>query len=242
MGLFMNNDGKLGLFKSNHTLIENNQIVYHRNEMTELIREQQTLNQDVHRAIQAFKTKQNTSILQQSKKINRINDRLHEIQKLNIQQREVEQQIIEWLEKLENRDVQLQTMLVDEQLMKNDLLDRVAVINQDQEKLGDRLHHVAATMNEMAGHLDQYTIVNNDITHQLQQVRESNEQIIDGINSIDEKQQEVMNRVEDQEGLIEKISRQLDNVRSIVFERTHFLDEKIKKMYDFFNRAYSKNT
>lgn len=46
-----------------------------------------------------------------------------------------------------------------------------------------------------------------------------------------DKQDEVLNRLEHQEALTEKITRQIEYFRSILFERTNYLAEKIESGY-----------
>ena len=64
---------------------------------------------------------------------------------------------------------------------------------------------------------------------------------IESINNMEETQNKLANRVESQEGLMEKVLRQIDHLRSILYERTNFLDEKIEKAYEYFNKIYSKS-
>ena len=42
-------------------------------------------------------------------------------------------------------------------------------------------------------------------------------------------------------GLMEKVLLQIDHLRSILYERINFLDEKFEKAYEFFNKIYSKS-
>lgn len=238
MGLFINNS-QYPVFKNNRTLTENNQVEFRSNYMTELLKEQQSSNEVVYQAINALKNTHNQSNLQQSKQIMAINNKLHELQKMNIQQKQLEHQVIEWLEKLEDRNIKLQMIMTDEQLKKTDLMEQVKSIVQSQEKVEYKLQHFESAIDEMINQIDHYSIVNNGVADQLQQVGGTNEQILHRITNIDETQQEIINRVDTQEGLFEKISRQMDNIRSILYERTNFLDEKIKKVYEYFNRIYS---
>ena len=68
-----------------------------------------------------------------------------------------------------------------------------------------------------------------------------NKTMADQIANIEETQNKLSTRVESQEGLMEKVLRQIDHLRSILYERTSFLDGKIEKVYEYSNKTYTKN-
>ena len=68
----------------------------------------------------------------------------------------------------------------------------------------------------------------------MNKVNEQNQfrQIInEQFNNLEDGQKELTIRVDNQEGLMEKILRQIDHVRTSLFERTSFLEEKMEKIY-----------
>lgn len=53
-------------------------------------------------------------------------------------------------------------------------------------------------------------------------------------------QKEVLQRLKDQEALAEKILRKVDHFRTILYERTHFISEKIGKGYEATTAYFAK--
>lgn len=200
---------------------------------------QQASNERVQRAVDALKATQYQSNLQHTDQINDINKKLHELLKLNNQHKEVEKHVIDWLEKLEDRSLELQHIMTDEQFKKDDLIERFDRMSESQAKIDDSLHLFTSIIDEMSIKLNENTTIYKEIEQRLQQMGETNDRMINKISDLDVTQHEMINRVDLQEGLLEKLSRQMDNIRSILFERTNFLDEKIRKIYEYFSRSYS---
>ena len=61
--------------------------------------------------------------------------------------------------------------------------------------------------------------------------QEFKEQIAKQILQQEDVQQAFMSRLDNQEGMTEKMVRQLDHLRSMLYERTNFLTEKIENSY-----------
>ncbi|WP_045516418.1 hypothetical protein [Neobacillus niacini] len=69
------------------------------------------------------------------------------------------------------------------------------------------------------------------IIHLLKTQEELQKQLSEKISKQEEFQTGVLNRLDQQEALTEKIARQLNHIRSILFERTNYLAEKIDEGY-----------
>src|SRR5699024_7627954 len=67
---------------------------------------------------------------------------------------------------------------------------------------------------------------------QLKEVIELQAQMNTDASEQNEQHHQVMNRLENQEALMEKSLRQLSHLRTILFERSHHLVEKLKETYD----------
>lgn len=68
------------------------------------------------------------------------------------------------------------------------------------------------------------------LEERIQAHSEHNQQLVHQMTFIEEAQKDVLDRVDNNEGLIEKVMRQIDHLRSILFERTNDLEEKIEKV------------
>ncbi|MEH7177419.1 hypothetical protein [Neobacillus vireti] len=128
------------------------------------------------------------------------------------------------------------TELIDEQQQAN-----VSLINAIQ----DMKHQFLNQEVVQAGHLDKITSQLNELRTSNLRHKEYEEVIIDLLKTqeqlqiqLSEKiskheafQTEVLTRLDQQEALTEKIFRQINHIRSILFERTNYLAEKIDEGY-----------
>ncbi len=128
------------------------------------------------------------------------------------------------------------TEIIDEQQQAN-----VSLINSINEIKNQFLNQKVV----QASHWDKVTNQLNELTISNQHHKEYEELIIDllktqeelqkqlaeKISKQEEFQTEVFTRLEQQEALTEKIFRQVNHIRSILFERTNYLAEKIDEGY-----------
>ena len=283
MGLYMNDNEHPGLFKNNGPLIDNNQAEYRSDYLTEIIKDQQTSNQLVQHAIQAFKNSQNLSNQRQIQDLKTLDKQLNELKELQTQHDQIEKQVMDWLEKLEVRHAELRTTISDEQLGIKNLTNQISTIGQSQTEFDVQLKQMAGTNDEIVSglthqnalndkileRLDQYTVINDEfiqrldlndktndeVVHQIAQIETKTDTLLEKVDAQHTFQQTMANQIADmevthhklaksvdgQEGLLEKVIHQIDHLRSVLYERTNFLNGKIEKAYEYFNKIYSKN-
>lgn len=137
-----------------------------------------------------------------------------------------EQQLTQWKE-IDKRLSELKELHSQHQILEHEVLD------------------IRQSHGEIVNRLDQFGVGNNEVVNRLEQVKSANEKMMSKIDeqhtlhqtmakqvsTINKSQKELVNRVDAQEGLMEKIIHQIDNVRFNLFERTNFLEEKIEKLY-----------
>ncbi|MEH7491948.1 hypothetical protein [Neobacillus niacini] len=90
---------------------------------------------------------------------------------------------------------------------------------------------IANQLNEISSSHQQHTEYEELIIHLLKTQEELQKQLSEKISKQEEFQTGVLTRLDQQEALTEKISRQLNHIRSILFERTNYLAEKIDEGY-----------
>lgn len=90
---------------------------------------------------------------------------------------------------------------------------------------------VANQLNEISTSHKKHTEYEELIIHLLKTQEELQKQLSEKISKQEEFQTGVLTRLDQQEALTEKISRQLNHIRSILFERTNYLAEKIDEGY-----------
>ena len=311
MGLFMKEDEYPGLFKNRGRLINNNQTDFRSDYLSDIIKDQQTSNELIQRAIQALKNTQNRSNQQQIMEWKTVHKQLHELKELHTKHEQIEKQVMDWLEKLEARHAALQTTMTDEQLGIKNLINQMNDIGQSQtefdlqlkqmsganeeiakrlsqyntannkiakqlnhynvinDELVNRLNHTNALNDKILHSFNQYNVINDEIAQRLNQYEKTNDEMVnqltqietkndslldkvdaqhtlqqtmtDQITNMEEKQNVLATRLENHEGLMEKVLRQLDHLRSILYERTNFLNGKIEKASEHFNKTFTKN-
>ncbi|MGG5254278.1 hypothetical protein ACQYAD_12360 [Neobacillus sp. SM06] len=143
----------------------------------------------------------------QNKCWNEINGQLDSLQSNSIKHTEVEAQILETLNVLDQKGKQLHEVLQKDGLQYQEVSEQ---IRQQYEK-----------MNEIISRLEQFEETDRFLFKQL----ESQTQVSDQF------QTDVLIRLEKQEALSEKILRQVNHIRSILFERTNYLAGKIEEGY-----------
>ncbi|MGG1677105.1 hypothetical protein ACIFOT_15305 [Neobacillus sp. NRS-1170] len=151
MGLFINNREHPEVFKNKQNINEPNQAYSRKDYFTELINELRMQSQ-LHKETEAIHWKQ-------------VDNQLHDLRENHQYQKEFENQIIQYLQTINDKQLELQK--------------------------------------ELAGKLAEQA----------------------------EFQGGVLQRLDTQEALIDKLSRQLNNIRSILFERTNYLAGKIEDGY-----------
>jgi vacuolar-type H+-ATPase subunit I/STV1 len=95
----------------------------------------------------------------------------------------------------------------------------------------NNLDKIANQLKEISTSNQKHTEYEELIIHLLKIQEELQRQLSEKINKQEVFQTEVLTRLDQQEALTEKISRQLNHIRSILFERTNYLAEKIDEGY-----------
>ena len=88
-------------------------------------------------------------------------------------------------------------------------------------EIAEELYNVKHSTIEMANRFEEITSVQEEITTEMK------EQLL----KQEKTQQAVISRIENQEGLTEKLLRQMDHLRTVLYERSNFLAEKIEGSY-----------
>jgi vacuolar-type H+-ATPase subunit I/STV1 len=95
----------------------------------------------------------------------------------------------------------------------------------------NNLDKIANQLNEISTSHQKHTEYEELIIHLLKTQEELQRKLSEKISKQEEFQTGVLTRLDQQEALTEKIARQLNHIRSILFERTNYLAEKIDEGY-----------
>ncbi|MFJ5762579.1 hypothetical protein ACIQAA_26315 [Neobacillus sp. NPDC093182] len=126
--------------------------------------------------------------------------------------------------------------VIDEQQQANvSLLNAINEIKHqylNQEVVqASNLDKISNQLNEISTSNQKHTEYEELIIHLLKTQEELQKQLSEKISKQEEFQTGVLTRLDQQEALTEKIFRQLNHIRSILFERTNYLAEKIDEGY-----------
>lgn len=175
MGLFINHDSHPDVFKNRLEIKEPNQEFYKQDYLSEVIEKQKQANDLLSDSFQKLEHAYRKQSRIQSRRLVSVRYNLEMLKDKQIKQKEVENNVVESLERYEDKNGEL-ILKIDQQ---TELQQKMLTQIVDQENL----------------------------------------------------QLEVVSRLENQEALAEKILRKIDDFRSIIYERTNYLAEKIEKGY-----------
>lgn len=111
----------------------------------------------------------------------------------------------------------------------------VKQMNIQSRKMTNMRHNIKLLSDRQIGRQE----IENDVASLLEKYNGENEalllkieeQIADQTSKQEAFQHEAINRLDKQEALTEKMLRKMDHFRSVLYERTHFLTEKIEQSY-----------
>ncbi|OZU89365.1 hypothetical protein CIL03_06520 [Virgibacillus indicus] len=226
MGLYINRDNHMDIYKNNRKIDEPNQGFFIRNHVEEMIKEQKRINESLHRSFHRLKWLQQQSEYKQSGQWQEIDGKLKELKAINQQHVKLEEQVVTQLKKLENENKRVQQLLEDGRLSKQELSEKLTAIGQSNQLIVTKL--------------EAYGEENEKLAIKINQQGEVQQELSEQISKQEENQEEVVSKLETQVALTEKIARQIDYFRSILFERTSFLAEKIENGYQLTSAYIAK--
>ena len=204
MGLFINSLEHPYVYKNEEKLTEPNQGYLKIDYFSELLKRQENVNHTLFYSYHDLKMKNQLQENAHHQQWKEINSQLQRLNKSNLQYQQLAGDAIHWQNQLDQKMIKLNETLEKEELLKQDIL----------AQLGEQ----AAFNKQMASQVNE--------VHGLQQ------QITAQDTDQESMQKDVLERLEKQEATMEKITRQIDHFRSILFERTNHLVEKMENSYD----------
>ncbi|WP_163969355.1 hypothetical protein [Oceanobacillus halotolerans] len=218
MGLYMNTQDHPAVFKNNGELKEPNQAYYRYDAFSELLQEQKSINKSLTLAYRDLQTLYQQQEHKQANEWQAINQRIELLQKQQEQQEHVEKQLMEGLALLEENQKTLETNMSQELAeVKQDVAEDMENISVSQGTIESQLYEI--------GNYQQH------VQDQLAELVKLQEKMAEKVSTQDEKQNDVLNRMDNQEALLQKTVRQIDHIRSILYERASFLVEKMESIF-----------
>lgn len=199
------------------SLKPNNQRLSTIDPFTEWVAEQQEANlalqQQMHH-LQSIMKEQDT---RQSKQLQTIRKRLHGLRERELRQQQFENEVIESFVQLHAENHSFQRKLAEERLFNRTVAKQVDQVSQSTSEIGERLEEVAVVNEAIATEVNEQLVEQKQLSEQLVKQEEAHDVLFE--------------RIDKQEGLTEKLLGQMDQLRSILFERSTMLAEKIEGSY-----------
>jgi hypothetical protein len=203
MGLFINKEKHPAVYKNREIKNENNQEFHRKDYLEELLQIQRTTNLSLCQSLDELKLHNHKQKELHSVQWKNLNNQLKDMKNREFEQHDLDIQIIEQLKILEEKYKTIHSLMEKETKLNLEILTRL----ENQEKLNQQL----------SDQIEEQTKLEKNMTEKMAQ-QESY-------------QTEILTRIDKQEALTEKLARQINHIRSILFERTNFLAEKIEDGY-----------
>ncbi|MCM3638080.1 hypothetical protein M3152_10105 [Sporosarcina luteola] len=216
MGLFFNKKSHSDLYKGD-SIAERNQSIYRTDSISESIIEQKKSFDMMNEKYTEMEKQLQKQRRIQSDRWRMTGIRFEEILDHQSQQRQFEQEAIGTLERLDQKHKELQKMLESKRKMNEELVEQINMLNHSNAEIAERL--------------EKFDIDQEKLLTKMNAQLEKQDQFSLSLEEQKTVQTQMVERMEQHEGVIDKMIRQVDFLRSVIFERSHFIAEKIDKSY-----------
>lgn len=226
MGLFINNKEHLDLYKEDDVKNMNNQATFRSDAFTEAAEKQRhafNLLNEKHAELQNQLHKHKRT---QTDRWNYAGKQLEEIMENQLQQNQFENNVLASIQRLGQLNEELQNDLNEKRQLNEELVGKIERLNLSNSVISERLEKVDKDQVLLLSKMD------TQIEKQKHFAITLDEQTV--------AQSEISERLEKQEGFLEKLAHQLNFLRSVIFERSHFITEKIDNSYQLTTTYLSK--
>lgn len=125
----------------------------------------------------------------------------------------------------------LAEFMKDESLSKQELMQKVQQLSQTIENMANRLERSEVSSQQLIQQMNQQLELHRLTVEKIGEHEELQRKVVQKIDDQERIHTEVLTRLDTQEALVDKISHQLNHIRSILFERTNYLAGKIEDGY-----------
>ncbi|WP_432359880.1 hypothetical protein [Sporosarcina sp. UB5] len=216
MGLFFNKKNHSDLYKGSN-IPERNQAVYRTDSLSEAMKDQTKAFEAMHDKYNEIEKQLQHQRRIQSDRWKMTGARIDEILERQTRHRQFEQEAIETLERLDRKHKELQQSIENKRKMNEELVKQINILNESNGEIAERLDKFEADQKRLLTKMDVQIEKQDQFSLSLEEQKTA--------------QTELAERMERNEGLIEKMMRQMDFLKSVIFERSHFIAEKIDKSY-----------
>jgi chromosome segregation ATPase len=223
MGLFIN--GKLDVYKFSGDIEAPNQMEDRKNFLQELLKEQEIFNQSVQDVMHSFSRSFDKIEHEQSANWNDISNQLIDLKQNGKSQNEFAEMMVTWMKTIDEKTEALRDLVAKEENMKQVMIEQLKVQSKATLEIAEKVDKVQIEhrelneqQKEMKAKFDQHEVRTEELLGRLDQHEVGTK--------------EVLVRLDQQEALVQRMLRQMNDFRSILFERTNHLVEKIESGYE----------
>jgi chromosome segregation ATPase len=217
MGLFINKKEHPNLFKNNHQLKESNQVEARQDFLTELIKEQQKANTALNQALSELQIRYKEQTDAQNTQWKQVDYQLSDLKNSTFRQQKFENEMVTNLHSLHEKNVHLEATIEKETQLRESLSGQISQISKTCDSISERLEKNEDTQAQLA--------------QQMQEQLEMQKQAAEKLTKQEEIHEGMLERLDQQDALLDKVARQVNHIRSILFERTNYLAGKIEDGY-----------
>lgn len=219
MGLYINSGKHPDILKNPATVVEVNQTYFKQDTLTDMLEEQQKTNDLLQQSYINLKDAVEKHASMQTSRWKYVQSKMNHQRQMNAQQKNLDHQVLDKLKNVEDRQGKLQSSLENQEPFTKDLMNMMTQANQEVLL---KLTEAEEANAQLQLKMDEQVNLQNQLVQQLAKQEEI--------------QVEMGNRLENQEAFMEKIMRQIDYFRSVLFERTNYLADKIDAGYTTFTQ------
>jgi hypothetical protein len=217
MGLFINNNEHPEVFKNRAKITEPNQVISRQDYLSEFINEQQKVNKLLNQAFAELRIQTLKQEEVQSSQRNHFDHQLNDLRSRNLEHKEFEKQILVFFQKINEKNINLEASLEKEALLKHEIIHKVSQLSDHYLEITDRMEKNEETHQQLTIKINEQLDLQKEVAEKMAKQEDF--------------QGGMLKRLDRQEALLDKLSRQLNHIRSIIFERTNYLAAKIDDGY-----------
>lgn len=218
MALFMNKKDNPKLYKNNCNISAPNQDYYQTNYMADMVAEQKKVNQSLQQSLDHLKKLYASQKYFHASQWTTVSKKLHELQEWHRDREHFEKNIDHKLTLLNRKGAVLQNTFEKE-------MGEHQEIKAGINKLHTSNEHIISQLKEHETVHAKLAVTIDDVHHMQQQVTKS-------VNNQEKNYQDIASQMENQAALLEKIVRQVDYLKSVLYERASYLAEKVEDGYN----------
>lgn len=217
MGLFINKKIHQHIYKNKEQIKEPNQSFFQKNHLTELLKDQQKNNKLFHQSMLDIKVQNEQQAITQEEQWKVFFKQLQQYGQKSHHYEQKSSLIIDELKRLREDHNHLQHFVTREQSVGQEIKKQISFLKKANENL----------LKQSEDSRKNYDEIKEKIIDQNNKQEEVSAELLNQKAT----QQELANKFDQHEALLEKIIRQLEYIRSTIFERTSYVTDKIENGY-----------